>query len=348
MSDSALFARALRNDDAASFRNYLALGGRHTEEVRAWMLPRAELHDAQRLGTVEAIDAYRASHMNSSIEPEVAAARRKALLDELNRAKQTGTVAALHSFATKWPDHGLEPELREAMHALFAPAIEAYRTKPPASPEVRSFVERLFAWSEGKAQTGSTATTIQIRFRRKLTPSMRRADRMVSQHHWFIGEASYPSRYFDKAHAEPREKALAERVGKKIAEAFGRTVFTVERGARLEDGDEALPQINEPTLFISHAEHWSGLFDGSITKPRGIWVAITHHFEATFMIPGDKEPLHFELEAPERIPDQVIKQNPKGGTPSAPLEEKIYGTMAESAFQKFEEKYLANFLPNTP
>lgn len=345
ISDEVLYDRAQHNDDATSFKNYLSHGGPHSEHVRAVMLPRAELHDAVRLGTVEAIDNYRASHPNSVIEQEVAAARRKALLDELDRAKKVGTVAALHSFATKWPDHGLESELRAAMHSLFAPAIESYRKQPPASEEVRSFIERLFAWSEGKAQSGSTATTIQIRFRRKPTASMRRADKMVAEHHWFIGEASYPSRYFDKAHAEPREKALAERLGKRIAEAFGQTVFTVEQGPRLDDGDAAFPQTNEPTLFITHSEDWNNLFDGSITKPRGVWVAITHHFSATFMIPGDKRPLNFELEVPERIPDQVIKQNPMGGTPASPLEEKIYGTMADSAFKKFEEKYLANFLP---
>ena len=345
VSDSVLFARAKTNDDAASFKNYLALGGRQSDHVRSVMLPRAELHDAQRLGSVEAIDIYRGSHPNSAIESEVMAARRRALLDELDRAKKIGTVAALHGFAAKWPDHGLESELRDAMHSLFAPAIEAYRKKPPANAEVRSFVERLFAWSEGKAQSGSVATTIQIRFRRKPTASLRRADKMVAEHHWFIGEASYPSRYFDKTHAEPREKAVAARLGKRVAEAFGPTVFTVEQGARLEDSDEALPQINEPTLFITHSEDWNNLFDGSITKPRGVWVALTHRYEATFMIPGDKKPLRFDFESAERIPEQVIKDNPKGGTVSAPLEEKIYGAMSESALKKFEEKYLANFLP---
>jgi len=345
MSDSVLYASAQRNDDAAAFKNYLALGGRHSEHVRAIMLPRAELHDAIRAGTVEAIDQYRASHPNSAIEPEVRAARRQALLNELDRATKTGTVPALYTFASKWPDHGLEPEFRAAMHSLFAPALEAYRKKPPANNEVRSFVERLFAWSEVKAQSGSSPTTIQIRFRRKPTSSMRRADKMVAEHHWFIGEASYPSRYFDKAHAEPREKAVAARLAKRVADAFGPTVFTVEQGSRLDDGTEAYPQVSEPTLFITHSEDWNNLFDGSITKPRGVWVALTHRFQATFMIPGDKRPLTFELETPEKIPDAIIKQNPMGGTPAAPLEEKIYGAMSDDAFKKFEEKYLANFLP---
>jgi hypothetical protein len=344
-SDAVLFARAKTTNTVEAYRNYVALGGRHSGEVTSVLLPRAELDAARADGSVEAINAYAASHPNSAIASEVEAAHKKALLDELERAKKVGTVAALQAFAKKWPDHGLEPELRAAMHSLFVPALDSYRKKPPASPEVRSFVERLFAWSEAKAHAGSAATTIQIRFRRKPGNSLRKADKMVSEHHWFIGEASYPSRYFDTAHATPREKAVGERLGKRVRDAFGPTVFSVENGPRLDDGDGPLPEVIEPTLFITHEQLWTGLFDGSITKPRGVWVDIGHKFEATFVIPGDKKPLHFELEVPEKIPQQVIKDNPEGGTVQAPLEDKIYGAMADSAFKKFEEKYLANFLP---
>ncbi len=345
-SDAVLYGKAQSRNDVSAYRSYVALGGRQSGHVTAVLLPRAELSEARAVGTVEAINAYAAAHPNSAIQGEVDAAHKQALLDELDRAKKVGTVAALQAFATKWPDHGLEPELRAAMHSLFAPALDAYRKKPPANAEVRSFVERLFAWSEQKAHAGSAATTIQIRFRRKPSTSIRRADKMVSEHHWFIGEASYPSRYYDTAHAQPREKTVGARLGKHIAAAFGPTVFTVENGPRLEDGDGPLPDVSEPTLFITHEEVWTGLFDGSITKPRGVWVDIGHKFDATFVIPGDEKRLHFELDVPEKIPQQVIHDNPAGGTIQAPLEDKIYGAMADSAFKKFEEKYLANFLPN--
>lgn len=345
ISDAVLFARAKTNNDTTSYRSYVALGGKHRAEVTSVLLPRAELNEARAKHTVEAIDEYKTAHPTSNIAAEVDAARKEALLEELERAKKVGTVPALQAYAKRWPDHGLEPELRAAMHSLFAPALDAYRRKPPASAEAKAFVERLFAWSEQKAHAGSAATTIQIRFRRKPSNTIRRADKMVAEHHWFIGEASYPSRYFDTAHAAPREKAVGERLGKRVAEAFGPTVFTVENGERLEDGDGALPSVTEPTLFITHEEEWKGLFDGSITKPRGVWVDIGHRFAATFVIPGDNKPLHFELEVAEKLPQQVIKDNPAGGTPQAPLEEKIYGAMADSALKKFEERYLANFLP---
>lgn len=345
-SDRALFARANDRGDTASFESYLALGGKRSDEVRTVLLPRAELRLAQKEGTVEAIDRFRTTHPDQ-IPQEVDAARRTAMLDELDRARKHGTVAALQEFARRRPDHGLENELSDAMHAMFAPALDAYRQKPMPSPEVRSFVERLFAWSEAKAHAGSTATTIQIRFHRKLSPSMRRADKHVAAHHWFIGEASYPSRYFDVAHAEKRERAHGEVLARRVADAFGPTVFTVVVGPRLEDSQDKLPEVTEPTLFVTHLEEWKGAFDGSITKPRGVWVGLTHRFEGVFVIPGDDKPLRYELETAEPIPANVVKDHPEGGTPSAPLEEKIYGTMADGAFKKFTEKFCAAFLPSS-
>lgn len=343
-SDGALYARAQNANTPPAYRAYIGLGGKNRDYVTTVLLPRAELTEARSLGSVEAINDFGKTHPGV-IPTEVDAARRKALLDELDRAKKVGTVAALQDFAKKWPSHGLEPELRAAVHSLFAPALDAYRKKPPANAEVRSFVERLFAWSEQKAHAGSAATTIQIRFRRNPSNTIRKADKMVSEHHWFIGEASYPSRYYDNVHATPREKAAGERLGKHVSQAFGPTVFTVENGDRLDDGEGPLPAVTEPTLFITHQEDWKGLFDGSITRPRGIWVDVNFKYVAIFVIPGDNKPLHFELELAEKIPQQVIKDNPEGGTQQSPLEDKIYGTMAEEGFKKFEDKYLANFLP---
>lgn len=344
-SDARMYARATSANDASSYRAYIAQGGKKSDYVGKVLLPRAELIEAQKVGSVEAIDAYTASHPGSAIAEEVKEARKKALLDELDRAKKVGTVAALQDFAKKWPDHGLEPELRAAIHSLFVPALDTYHKRPPANAQVGAFVDRLFSWSEAKAHAGSAATTIQIRFRRKPSNTLRKADKMVSEHHWFIGEASYPSRYFDAAHAMPREKMLSDVLGKNVRDAFGPAVFTVEQGPRLEDGDGPLPAVTEPTLFVTHTEDWPGPFDGSITKPRGVWITVGYKFEALFVIPGDKNPLAFEMEVPEKIPQQVIEQNPMGGTPQAPLEDKIYGTMSETAFNTFRDKYLATFLP---
>lgn len=347
-SDRRMFARAQQADTVEAYKDYVTRGGRRSDEVRNVLLPRAELHEAERAGTVEAIEAFRAAHPNSAIEQEVDDARRAALLADLDRAKAVGTLGALQEFAKRHPDHHLEPELRASIHALFAPALDVFRTHAPADPQARQIVERLFAYSENKAQSGSTDTTVQIRFRRRPSKTMWKADKMVSEHHWFIGEASYPSRYFDVTHAERHEAALAKLLGDTFGAAFGPTVFTFKEGPRLDDAQEDYPAVTVPTLFITHVEDWPKTFDGSITKPRGIWIDVTFGFEAVWLIPGDKPTQPFTFELKEKLPQDVIKANPEGGTPQAPLEEKIYGAMADDAFQQFEARYVTLFVPAKP
>ena len=79
--------------EEAAIGAYIAQGGKKSDYVGKVLLPRAELVEAQKAGTVEAIDAYTAAHPGSAIAQEVKDARKKALLDELDRAKKVGTVA---------------------------------------------------------------------------------------------------------------------------------------------------------------------------------------------------------------------------------------------------------------
>jgi len=177
---------------------------------------------------------------------------------------------------------------------------------------------------------------------------MRAADKMVEKHHWFIGEASYPSRYFDVAHVAPYETSLASTLGDRLGVTFGPTVFTFEEGSRLDDVQDDSPPVDVPTLLLTHVEEWPHTFDGSITNPRGIWVDVAFSFEAVWLVPGDAEPHPFVLEVKEKIPKDVIEANPEGGTPQRPLEEKIYGAMTADAFRQFEARYLASFVPAKP
>jgi hypothetical protein len=174
---------------------------------------------------------------------------------------------------------------------------------------------------------------------------MRAADKMVEKHHWFIGEASYPSRYFDVAHVAPYETSLATTLGERLGVTFGPTVFTFQEASRLDDAQDALPPVSVPTLVVSHVEEWPHTFDGSITNPRGIWVDVTFSFAAVWLVPGDTEPHPFTFEVKEKISKTIIEANPAGGTSQSPLEEKIYGAMLADAFAQFEAKYLALFVP---
>src|SRR6185295_11876717 len=101
------------------------------EEVANTLLPRAELKDAERIGTVDALLKYKADHPGSKIGTEVSTSIRAAMLAELEKAKAVGTLAALDEFAKHYPEHGIEPELREAIHAVYARELDAYKKRAP-------------------------------------------------------------------------------------------------------------------------------------------------------------------------------------------------------------------------
>src|SRR5262245_58569851 len=97
VSDRQMLSAATKAKDAESFKAYLARGGRKAE-VRDVLLPRAELSEAIRDGSVEAIEKYMVAHPNTRIQTEVSAALRQAMLAELDAAKKAGTVSVLNDF----------------------------------------------------------------------------------------------------------------------------------------------------------------------------------------------------------------------------------------------------------
>jgi hypothetical protein len=346
-SDERMFAHVTAQNDVSGYQAYLSHGeGRHRAEITRTLLPRAELKIAAAQGTVEAIDTFIASHPGTAIDEEMFAARRVALLADLETAKKAGTLDAIQAFAKRHPDHHLEPEVRDAVHALFAPALEAFHNRqPPADPTVRAFLERLFAYSEGKAQAGSTDTKVQIRFRRRPSSTMWKGDKYIGDHPWFIGEVAYPSRYFDANHEMARETLLADTIGKALGEGFGPTVFTFEQGPRIADDVETLPTVTVPTVFITHGEEWPRTFAGNITKPRGIWIDVTFDIDATFVIPGDQAPLAYHHEQRIPVDKKMIEAEEKvAQPPPTPFEERLYGAMSKTAFDEFATKYLATFV----
>src|SRR5438445_143983 len=121
-SDRQMLAHASKTRDAKSYREYLARGGRNGE-VREVLLPRAELSEAAKDGTVEAIEKFIATHPNSHIQGEVSGALRQAMLGELEAAKKAGTVSALTDFAKLHPNNLVDVELRQAIHGVYQAAL---------------------------------------------------------------------------------------------------------------------------------------------------------------------------------------------------------------------------------
>lgn len=335
-SDNKMFALATMANDSPSYRLYLEHGERHVPEVRDIRLPTSELHDAEGVGTVDALLKYKADHPSSKIAPAVAASIKKAMLAELEKAKSLGTLAALHEFAKRYPEHGIEPELNAAIHAVYTRELDVYRKKAPQKDKVAvAFIERLFAYAE------KHGPKVEVRFKRKSSSSLERADQFILKTPTFMGVITYPSRFFDDKHATPREATLGKSIAAQFNSGLAAELFDVSVGAVVPI-DADLPEPKDPTLFISHVAEWSG-HNYTSNRPRGSYVGINFNLEATFVIPGDGKPYKFKQEIFRHAATNVLHNDDEPMLQPGQAEEKVYETMANDAFDIFGKRLLANF-----
>lgn len=334
-SDKTMYARATKENDTASYRAYLERGHAYKAQVADFDLPRAELREAVAAGTVEALVAYKTAHPQSHIGNELAGELRTAMLAELEKAKSKLTLEALNDFAKRYPDHGVEPEYRTAVHAVYARELEGYKQRAPTKDKsVVPFVERLFAWVEKRGPR------VEIRFRRKKSESLGRADGAIAKTPSFAGEVSYPTHYFDEKHAIGRESALGKTLTSKFDAGLSAELFDVTMGAVVPVEAENLPDVSVPTLFISHGAEWSG-HSYQATRPRGAYVGIIMPFEAFFVIPGDPKAFKFKYDLFKPAPLQLLKEDDTL-TPG-PAEEKVYETMGQEGFEQYGKRLLTHF-----
>ncbi len=334
-SDKTMYARATQANDAPSLRLYLANGDRYKDEVADTLLPRAELRDAEKVGTVDALLAYKKSHPSSKIGGEVAVSIRRAMLAELEKAKQVGTLAALHGFAKRYPEHGVQTELNTAIHAVYARELDAYKKRAPKKDAAATaFIERLFAYAE------KHGPKVEVRFKRKTSSSLDRADQSVLKSPTFMGVVTYPSRYFDEKHAAPREAALAKSLVDQFATGLAPELFDVSTGAVVTETD--LPEAKVPTLFVTHVTEWSG-HNYTSSRPRGSYVGLQFNFDASFVIPGDARPYKTKAEIFKHAATYVLNEPGMPMLPTGEAEEKVYETMGQGAFEEFGKRLLAGF-----
>ena len=298
------------------------------------LLPRAELKQAETTGTVDAIERYIKEHPATGIPAEVSAALRKAMVGELEKAKQVGTLAALNEFAQRHPDHHLDIELRTARHAVYVAALESYKKSAPTKTESIAFVERLLKYAELKGPN------VQVRFHRLQSKSIEKADAQVAKNKFFNGVVSLPSRYFDIAHDRPREAAIGAALVARFSQAFTPEILTFSIGPSIDDPDAPLPPATLPTLFVEHSAEWTG-GQATSANPRGVWVGIGFHFDASFVIPDDAKPRSFKT---------VVYHGPESsdGKGEDKPEEKIYEGMAKVGLEQFTKRYLQTYFGKEP
>jgi len=334
-SDKKMYALATKANDAPSYRLYLEHGHDYKAEVGDILLPRAELRDAEKVGTVDALLVYKKSHPGSKIPNEVAASIRKAMLIELEKAKVPGTLAALHAFEQRYPEHGVQPELSAAIHAVYARELDAYKQKAPSKDKSAvAFIERLFAYAE------KHGPKVEIRFRRKAPTTLERADQYILKTPTFMGVVTYPSRFFDDKHAVSREANLGKQLATQLDAGLAPELFDVGIGPVVTEPE--LPEPKTPTLFITHVAEWSG-HNYTSSRPRGSYIGVQFNFEAAFVIPGDPKPWKFKAEIFKHAATHVLNNPDEPMLPPGQAEEKVYETMGQDAFEAFGKRLLASF-----
>jgi hypothetical protein len=339
-SDKKMYARATQVNDSESYRQYLAHGDSFKTEVGDILLPRAELRDAEKVGTVDALLAYKKSHPDSKIPKEVGASIRKSMLAELEKAKQPGTLAALYGFERRYPEHGVQPELSAAIHAVYARELDAYKKKAPKKDvAATSFIERLFAYAE------KHGPKVEVRFRRKAPSSMDRADQFILKTPTFMGVVTYPSRFFDDKHAGPREATLSKSLVSQFSSGLAPELFEVAMGPIVTEPD--LPEPKAPTLFVTHVAEWSG-HNYTSSRPRGSYIGVQFNFEATFVIPGDAKPYKLKAEVFKHAATYVLNNPDEPMLAPGQAEEKVYETMGQGAFEEFGKRLLSGFFAPPP
>lgn len=335
-SDDTMYARATKANDSPAYRQYLEHGRVHKDEVAGLLLPRAELRDAERRGTVEALLDYKAKRPDSKIAGEVARSLRAAVLAELDKAKAKGTLAALEELERRFPEHGVAPELAAAKHVVFARELEGYKKRTPNRDKgVLPLVERLFAFTE------KSGPKVEVRFRRKRAESMGRADAQIGKSPSFMGEISYPSRYFDDKHTQRREQTLGATLATKLDAGLSPELFDVQVGAPVAPEAESLPEVKVPTLFISHTAEWSG-HQYVATRPRGAYVGISFPFEVAFVVPGDAKPFKLKVDVVKQPNIGRLRETEPMPQPGE-AEEGVYGAMGDDAFEQLGSRLLALF-----
>lgn len=308
-SDDATLAKAKTANTPDAMRAYLDHGRRHDDEVRNVLLPRAELEVAKGKGTVEAIQAFLASHPGSAIDGEARAALRDAYLAELEKAKAKRSLGALDEFVRAYPEHGLATELAAARHDLFASYLAAVlKASPKLSVEGRVFYQKLFAWLE------THGPRVVVAFRREINSNLERADKLIGASPLNKGLGpTQVTRHFPEGKPQPLEKDVLDALARSLAKVVPTDALALEHVAAGELGEEALAQREKaPVLVVRYRIGWLGVAYGSASLKRA-FAGIHVTGDAVALVPGARESLRtkFDIAPARTLPiDYASKAHP--------------------------------------
>jgi hypothetical protein len=325
-SDERMYRVVLAAGTIPAYKQYLTHGGKHSDEVRDVLLARAELYDAQREGTLGALQEFARTHPSSKIGPEIDAAMRRLLLIELDKTKAIGTVSALDEFVRKYPDNHLGPELKAARHSVYAQALATWKKKVHTDAATSAFVERLLASAE------KVGANCEVRFRYKVAQSLADVDKRIPKHAYYPGPEALPSHYLTADAMRPREQRVAQAVVEGFAAAFPTDVLSVHAGEPLAAGDPAPAGV--AALIVDYTAEWSNSTTAS-EHPRTIFAGIRFDFDPRFVLP-EGAPLQLPLKS-WRGPE-LWKIKGGGGMAPEDYHRRIYDMMIDRAFDELQRR----------
>lgn len=329
LGEQALYKEARMADTKAAYLAYTERGGTRPE-VRGILLPRTELAEVVKTGTLGALESFASSRTDSKIATEIDIALQHALRKGLEDARRQGTLTALKTFREAHGKHpSIAPEVERSIEEYWKARLSAFEQSAQPKPSVRAFFRRLLSY------TSKHGSRVEVRFRRRIPESVPRAEAMIKKSLYFGGEKSLPAQYFDTKHAEQREGPVGRELVAALNQAFPKDLVEFHLTSALEDSEEELPTFAVPTLLITHRTEMSGGY--LLKNPRAALTGIGVLFRVAFQIPGDKEALHFRLST-WNAPDLKRAETFKGF-------EDVYEEMAFRAFSKLPKKYLADLLP---
>jgi hypothetical protein len=317
-SDEAMFRAAVYRDTEIDFEVYLVTGKRHAEEVRASLLPRAALRQAQ----------------------------------------QRGSVTALRAFLTRYPNSCVEDDAHASIHALFDDTRSSYRHQAAtADPKLLLFMERLIAYLEehedsrveARFQSPSSATLSGVDAVLQSKAKSARIEKIVPVAPHFDDDHSIPREANIIKNLEIAFSAIFPADIMKLDAGQRLIAQPEEPSAVLPSARKSAPSapplaIQVPTLDVRYKVGWAGELYSEAKGDRH-FVGIVVYFDVSMRIPGQVETYDFSLEVtpPDHFSIDEPRRGLRGAADDAPSEGRVYDVMAERAFEQLTSKLRAVF-----
>jgi hypothetical protein len=181
---------------------------------------------------------------------------------EIDEAMQSGSLPLLRAALKKYPDAGRGPEMQQAIDAIYAAAVEKYRTKASKEhPEITDFMEKL---ATALAKSGDIM--LQIHFTRPPSEEAEEgaelsADRLAEDDALdFSAATAEAARNVAGRRAPVRESRLVDILANAIGNVFPQDGLTLGIVSIVDEKQPAL----EIEYHVSSVRQW-GLVDFVVT-----------------------------------------------------------------------------------